>query len=87
MSNQRDAFMARGYQMHARAPDAESIVVEQFAERDPIAAVRALSHGLSHQTTGAQLSALRLLAEGLVRRDPSLAAEIARDLGDLGATP
>ena len=65
--------------------DAEALVVESFAERDPIAATKALVHGLSHQTPGAQMAVLRLFAEGLVRRDPSIADDIARDLRELTA--
>jgi hypothetical protein len=54
----------------AHANDHEGVVVEQYAKRDPIAAVKALAHGMSRQPSGAQLAALRLFAEALVRRDP-----------------
>ena len=66
-----------------RVPDPEAIVAEHLAERDPIAAVKAVAAGIGRQTAGSQVACLRLFAEALVRRSPDLAADIAADLQSL----
>lgn len=80
--SQRDGSFARVLRgpTPRPAPSAEAIVAEALAERDPIIAVRAVAAGIARQTTGSQLACLRLFTEALVRRDPSLAAEIASEL-------
>ncbi len=79
--SQRDHSLVRDMRGPARRPPcAEAIVAEAFAQRSPIAATKALAHGLTCQTPGAQLAALRIFVEALCRRTPKLADDIAREL-------
>lgn len=81
--NAHDRDHQRSHKHPAPPRNPMAMVVEDFAQRDPIAATRALAHGLAIQTPGSQVAALRILAAMLCRREPSLAAEIANDLRGL----